>query len=91
MSQLHVDQIASSLLFFYPFLNRARDLWGFQVIFNRDHRPFIRDSNHKTLLTYNCVSGVTWGSSVFVVIAGPTFLLKSSGFFDSCMFHSPPL
>ena len=44
----------------------------------------------KMLLTYDCISGIPWGSSVFLAVPGSTFLSSSSGFFDFCLFSSSP-
>ena len=38
--------------------------------------------------TYDCISGVPWGSSVPLAVPGPTFLSSSLGVFDSCLFSS---
>ena len=43
----------------------------------------------KALLTYNCVSGVPWHSSVFLAVPGSTFLSSSSGFFILACSHHP--
>ena len=44
----------------------------------------------KMFLMYNCVSGVPWGSPVFLAVPGSDFLSSSAGFFDSCFSSSSP-